>query len=182
MTPPVMEPLRSDPNGLPDWTLRGWEAFFDVVPADVAAAVAAVHADPAPLAAELERCEQTLVHGDLSGDNFGFTLDRVVILDWGLAMGGPAAIEVTALLANCRWNAGPDPDVVIDDARAAAGERHDERALQLAFLATFANYGWLHADRAVNHPDPARRQREQANLEWWVGRVRHALASTWAPS
>jgi aminoglycoside phosphotransferase (APT) family kinase protein len=182
MTPLVMEPQRGDPSGLPDWTLRGWAAFFDVAPADVAGAVAALHADPAPLAGELERCEPTLVHGDLSPDNFGFTPDRVVLLDWGAATGGPAALEVTAFLANCRWVAGSDPDAIVDDARVAAGERHDKRALQLAFLATFANYGWLHADRAVNHPDPARRQREQANLEWWVSRVRHALESTWSPA
>jgi hypothetical protein len=182
MTPPVMEAWRGDPSGLPDWTLRGWDAFFDVAPAEVAGAVAAIHADPAPLAGELERCEPTLVHGDLSADNFGFTPDRVVVLDWGAATGGPAALEVAAFLANCRWLVGPDPDAIVDDARAAAGESHDERALELAFLATFANYGWLHADRAVNHPDPARRQRERASLEWWVGRVQHALASTWSPS
>jgi aminoglycoside phosphotransferase (APT) family kinase protein len=182
MMPPVMEPQRGDPSGLPDWTLRGWAAFFDVASVDVAGAVAALHADSAPLAGELERCEPTLVHGDLSPDNFGFTPDRVIILDWGAATGGPAALEVTTFLANCRWVAGSDPDAIVDDARVAAGERHDERALQLAFLATFANYGWLHADRAVNHPDPARRQREQAHLDWWTGRVRHALESTWSPA
>ena len=181
MTPPVMDVWRGDPSGLPDWTLRGWVAFFDVAPRDVAEAVAAIHAAPVPLAAELERCKPTLVHGDLSADNFGFTPDRVVVLDWGAATGGPAALEVTAFLANCRWLAGPDPDAIIDDARAAAGEHHDERALHLAFLATFANYAWLPVDRAVNHPDPARRQLEQAGFEWWVGRVRQALESAWSP-
>jgi aminoglycoside phosphotransferase (APT) family kinase protein len=181
MTPPVLEPLRGDPDSLPAWALRGWEAFFEAAPADVAGAIAGLHADPAPLAAQLERCEPTLVHGDLSGDNFGLFPDRVVVLDWGAATNGPAALEVTAFLANCRWHAGPDADEVIADARAAAGERHDERALQLAFLATFANYGWLHADGAVNKPDPERRRLEQVCFDWWIDRVRHALDSTWSP-
>ena len=85
MTPPIMEPWRGDPDRLPDWALRGWEAYFEAAPADVAGAVAAIHADPAPLAAQLECCEPTLVHGDLSGDNFGLFPDRVVVLDWGAA-------------------------------------------------------------------------------------------------
>ena len=84
MLPQVMEPWRGAPGGLPDWALRGWEIFFDVVPADVAGAVAAIHARPEALAAELERCEPTLVHGDLSPANVGLTPDRVVVLDWAL--------------------------------------------------------------------------------------------------
>jgi hypothetical protein len=175
LTPPVMEPLRGDPTGLPDWALRGWDTFF-------AAAVAAVHADPAPLAAELERCEPTLVHGDLTPNNIGLAPDRVVLLDWGLATNGPAALETTMFLANCRWRTGPDPDAIVADARAAAGERHDERALHLAFLGTFASYGWLFADGAANRPDPERRRQERLHLDWWVGRARHALTSAWSPT
>jgi hypothetical protein len=182
MTPPVMGTVRNDPSGLPDWTLQGWATFFDVIPTDIAEAIAAVHADPAPLAAELERCAPTLVHGDLSAGNVGFTPDRVVFLDWGLANAGPAELEVAAFLANCRWLAGPDPDAIVAEACAAAGERHDERALQLAFLAAFASYGWLHAYRTFTNPRPERQPLEQSYLQWWVGRVRDALESTWSPT
>ncbi len=181
MTPPAMEPWRGSPGGLPDWTLRGWEVFFDVVPRDVATAIAAIHAHPAPLARELERVEPTLVHGDLAPGNVGLTPDRVVVLDWALATRGPAALEYASFLANFRWRAGPDPDAIVDDIRAACGERHDERALRLALLATFANYGWLHADRAAAHPDAVRRPQEQACLDWWVACARHALETAWSP-
>ena len=182
MLPRVMEPWRGAPGGLPDWALRGWELFFDAAPADVAAAVAAIHNRPEALAAELGRCEPTLVHGDLSPANVGLTPDRVVVLDWALATGGPAALEVAAFLANFRWRVGSDPETILADARAAAGARHDERALGLALLATFANYGWLFVERAVAHPVRERRPWERVHLDWWVGRIREALATAWSPA
>ena len=182
MLPRVLDPWRGAPGGLPDWALRGWGLFFDAAPADVAGAVAAIHADPEALVAELERCEPTLVHADLSPANVGLTPDRVVVLDWALATGGPAALEVAAFLANFRWRVGPDPEAVLADARAAAGGRHDERALRLALLATFANYGWLFAERAVAHPIRERRPRERVHLDWWVGHVRRALGTAWSPA
>ena len=182
MTPPVMERWRGSSGGFADWTLRGWERFFDIAPIDVATAVAAIHADPEPLARELERCEPTLVHGDFSPENIGLTADRVVVLDWALATWGPAALEFASFLANFRWRVGPDPNLIVADIRAACGERHDERSLQLAMLAAFVSYAWLPTDHAAAHPDPLRRAQEQACLDWWIDRARAALEMVWAPS
>jgi hypothetical protein len=66
-----------------------------------------------------------------------------VILDWALATWGPAALDFAGFLANFRWRLAAPPDHLIDDIRTACGDRHDERMLQLALLATFTNYGWI---------------------------------------
>src|SRR4051794_984221 len=46
----------------------GWEAFAQAAPDDIASAVAALLADPAPLARALARDGLTLIHGDLRDD------------------------------------------------------------------------------------------------------------------
>jgi len=160
---------------------RGWDVFPDVVPQTVAEAVAAIHEWPERLAAELERCETMLIHGDLWLSNVGLSSDQVVLLDWGVASLAPPAFEFTMYLTGAWSRILATRDEVIDDFRAVCGEHHDERALHLAFLATFAELGWNKALDAVEHPDPAIRAREADDLAWWTGRVRHALESTWSP-
>jgi hypothetical protein len=182
LSPPVMTTWRGDASGLPDWTLRGWDTFFTAAPHDVADAVAAIHTRPAPLGRELDACEPTLVHGDLCPGNVGLTQDRVVVLDWALATQGPAALDVAAFLATVGWRAGTPPDALLAEVQVAAGEEWDARALELALLATFVAYGWLHADRLLLRDDPAHRDREQPYWEWWIARIRHVLETTWAPA
>lgn len=172
---------RGGSSPLFEWIGRGWALFPDVVPRDVAEAVRGIHERPDRLAAELERCETTLIHGDLWLANVGLYPDRVVILDWGAAAQAPPAFEFTTYLTGAWSRIRATREDVIDDFRAACGERHDERALQLAFIATFAEFGWNKALDAVEHPDPAIRAREAAELAWWVGRVRWALETTWSP-
>jgi Ser/Thr protein kinase RdoA (MazF antagonist) len=182
LSPPVMTAWRGDASGLPDWALQGWDAFFTAAPHDVADAVAAIHARPAPLGLALDACELTLVHGDLCPGNVGLARDRVVVLDWALATQGPAALDVAAFLAMVSWRAGTPPDAFLAEAQAAAGEEWDACALELALLAAFVAYGWLHADRLLRRDDPAQREREQPYWEWWIARVRHVLETTWAPA
>jgi aminoglycoside phosphotransferase (APT) family kinase protein len=144
-------------------------------------AVGAVHKRPERLAAELERCATTLIHGDLWLSNVGLSPDRVVLLDWGVATQAPPAFEFTMFLTGAWSRILATRDEVIDDVRAVSGEQHDERALQLAFLATYAELGWNKALDAVEHWDPAIRRREADDLAWWTGRVRRALEKTWSP-
>lgn len=173
---------RELPSGepIPRLAVRGWELFPEAVPRDVAEAIAAIHERPHLLAEELERSETTLLHGDLWLANLGFLSDRVVVLDWGLATQGPPALEFTFALAGNWSRVAASREQLIDDFRAAYGERHDERALQLAFLAALAEMGWNKALDAVEHPDPAIRAREAGDLEWWVRRVRASLEG-WSP-
>ena len=161
---------------------RGWERFAEVVPADVAEPVLAVLARPESLAETLSAFGSTLIQGDLKLGNLGFTGDRVVMLDWGTQTGwAPPAVEVAWYLAINWSRIDATREQVLDDFRAAEGERHDPDALRLALLGGLVQLGWDKALHASGHPDPAIRAREAADLAWWTERARDALA-VWSPS
>jgi hypothetical protein len=161
---------------------RGWERFAELVPADVAEPVLAVLERPEPFAAALSAFPSTLIQGDLKLGNLGFNGDRVVMLDWGTQTGwAPAAVEVAWYLAINWSRIDATREQVLDDFRAAEGERHDEDALRLALLGGLVQLGWDKALHASGHPDPAVRAREAADLDWWTARARDALEA-WSPS
>ncbi|HET9292386.1 MAG TPA: aminoglycoside phosphotransferase [Actinomycetes bacterium] len=161
---------------------RGWERFAEVVPADVAEPVLAVLERPEPFAAALSAFGSTLLQGDLKLGNLGLTADQVVMLDWGTQTGwGPPAVEVAWYLAINWSRLDATREQVLDDFRAAEGDRHDEDALRLALLGGLVQLGWDKALHASGHPDPAIRAREAADLAWWTARARDALA-VWSPS
>ena len=161
---------------------RGWERFAEVVPADVAEPVLAVLERPEVLATALSGFGSTLVQGDLKLGNLGFTADRVVMLDWGTQTGwAPPAVEVAWYLAINWSRIDATREQVLEDFRAAEGERHDPDALRLALLGGLVQLGWDKALHASGHPDPAIRAREAADLAWWTERARDALA-VWSPS
>jgi len=161
---------------------RGWERFAEVVPADVAEPVLAVLERPEVLATALSGFGSTLVQGDLKLGNLGFTADRVVMLDWGTQTGwAPPGVEVAWYLAINWSRIDATREQVLEDFRAAEGERHDPDALRLALLGGLVQLGWDKALHASGHPDPAIRAREAADLAWWTERARDALA-VWSPS
>lgn len=168
--------LRTVPAGehpLVDAALAGWERFAEIVPADVADAVSAIHDDARPLAAALTARGTTLVHGDLWLVNAAFEGDEVVLLDWGLATEAPGAVEFATFLMGASGVAASRDDL-LDDIRAASADRHDETALRLALLASVADLAWNKALDATGDDD-AVRARETAELGWWVDQARHAL-------
>jgi hypothetical protein len=173
---------RDGANPVLGWIERGWKLFPDVVPHDVVTAVRAIHERPERLAAELDRCETTLIHGDLWLANVGLQPDRVVILDWSTATQAPPAFEFTTYLTGAWSRIMAAREELIDDFRTASGNPFDERALQLSFIATFAEYGWNKALDAAEHPNLTKRASEAADLAWWTARVRHALETTWSPA
>jgi Phosphotransferase enzyme family len=160
---------------------RGWERFAEVVPTAVAEPVLAVLERPEPFAAALARFPMTLVHGDLKLGNLGFLDGRVVMLDWGTQTGwAPPAAELTWYLAINWSRIDASREQVVDDFRAAEGDRHDEAALRLALLGGLLQLGWDKVLAATGHPDPAVRAREAADLAWWTARARDAL-EVWSP-
>jgi len=169
------------PDQVPKLIARGWERLPELLPADVAEAVLAVAERPEPFAAELARFPATLVHGDLKLGNVGFLGERVVLLDWGTQTGwAPPAVEVVWYLAVNASRIDATREQVLDDFRAAEGERHDEDALRLALLGGLVHLGWDKALHATGHPDPAVRAWERADLDWWTARARDAL-ERWSP-
>jgi hypothetical protein len=169
------------PDQVPKLIARGWERLPELLPPDVAEAVLAIAERPEPFAAELARCPATLVHGDLKLGNVGFLGDRVVLLDWGTQTGwAPSAVDAAWYLAVNASRIDATREQVLDDFRAAEGERHDEDALRLALLGGLVQLGWDKALHATEHPDPAVRGRERADLVWWTARARDAL-ERWSP-
>ncbi|HEX3214435.1 MAG TPA: hypothetical protein VH016_17855 [Actinomycetota bacterium] len=160
---------------------RGWERFAEVVPAEVAEPVLAVLERPESLADALSAFGSTLIQGDLKLGNLGFLDGRVVMLDWGTQTGwAPPAVEVAWYLAINWSRIDATREQVLEDFRAAEGERHDSDALRLALLGGLVQLGWDKALHASGHPDPAVRAREAADLAWWTARASDAL-EVWSP-
>ena len=152
----------------------GWEVFAETADADVVDAIAAVHADPAPLACALGECGTTLVHGDLRGANLGVASDRIVVLDWQLATAAPGAVDLGWYLYVNGWRIDATREQLIDDFRAAGGDLFDERALELALVGALAWHGGLLSHELIESSDEKRAQARE-ELDWWVKRVRRGL-------
>ncbi len=154
---------------------RGWEHFAALVPPDVADPVLALADDPTRLANALRARPTTLVHGDLSTVNLAIEGDSVVLLDWGLAAVGPGALDIARFLAGCSSVVDVPREQMLADYREAAGAAYDGPAMRLALLAALVWLGWNKALDAAEHPDPAKRERERADLDWWVQEGRRTL-------
>ncbi len=172
--PSTLYSLAADDHPLVGAALRGWGRFAGLVPSDVADAVTAIHADPGPLADALVARGTTLTHGDLWLVNAALQPDRTVLIDWGLATEAPGAVDfATFLMGASAVDASRDD--LLDDVRRIHGSQHDEIALRLALLAAVADLGWNKALDATEHSDPSIRDRETAELSWWVQAARSGL-------
>jgi hypothetical protein len=174
-SPARMRPHVADGNPLAAAALRGWELFKEQVPHDVADAMERLLEDPGPLAAALLRRPSTLLHGDLATVNMAFEGDRLVLIDWAMAVRGPGAVDVARFVAGCSQVVDASREEVLAEYAEALGPAHDEEAMRLALLAGLLWLGWNKALDAAVHPDPDKRDRERADLAWWVSRARAAL-------
>jgi Phosphotransferase enzyme family len=161
--------------------LAGWQVFAEIVPTDVADAVFAVHKCPELLAGALmASAPATLVHGDAKLENLGVSGSRLVAIDWGELTGvGPAEIDVAWLAMMSGWRMDALPDEVFAAYDQRAYRRLDPMALDLACIGSLAQMGFKLASRA-RATEQATRERAALLLDWWVTRVREALA-TWSP-
>lgn len=155
--------------------LAGWDRFADLAPRDVAGAVLRLLDDPAPLVAALAARPSSLLHGDAWFVNAALEPDRVTLIDWAIATWAPPALECTTFMVGAMSNVEASHDEILDDFRELSGDAHDEVALRLAFLATLCDFGWNKALDAAEHPDPAKRSAEAAELAWWCARARETL-------
>ena len=178
-TPGVADAERSQPDLLPKQFEQGWDAFGEIVAADVAEAVLGLAADPTRLADALLRAqgEPTLIHGDVRGDNLGFTEGHLVLIDWDLATAGTPGVEFAWFLAHSARRIDATHDEIEVDHRKAQGEALVPAELELGMVSGLVQYGWRIAHSARIHPDPAETAWGRAELEWWVPRVRAALES-----
>lgn len=157
--------------------LRGWEIFEDTVPDDVAAPVLRLLDDVTPLSRALESRPVTLLHGDLATVNMAVELDDLVLIDWALPTAAPGALDLARFIAGCSSVMDLSREEMLAVYEGAAGPAYDETAMRLSLLAGLGWLGWNKALDATEHPDPATRTREQADLDWWVKQARTTLES-----
>lgn len=181
LCPEAMRACTTD-NPLAPLALDGWGHFHARVPDEVARVVEAVHARPSEFAARVASCPHVLIHGDLRLANVGLLPDLVVLLDWGSLTGrAPAEVEFAWYLALSASRIDATREEFLDDLITVRGERFDREAWDLGCIAALSMLGWNKALDAAEHPDPAVREREAVDLEWWVRRVQEAQ-TTWSPT
>ena len=160
----------------------GWEAFFEQVPVEIAEAVSAILERPQVLTEQLDRCEQTLIHGDLRLGNLGFSDGRIVLIDWGERVGmAPPAAELGWFLGFDGWRLDVSKDQVIADFRELYGERCDETALQLSLIGSLVQLGGLLGFWLTQERTDEGRAVWMEQLSWWVTTVEGALG-IWSPA
>lgn len=167
-------------DALADEVDHGWSVFADLAPS-MATPVRKLLADPSPIVVALAEARPTLCHGDIASVNLAWRADDLILLDWGQAFRGPAALEIARFLPSGLVHSDIDPDTFLDDYRAAARDRFDRDALDMAILAALIWYGWRKAIDVSETADPVRRARELDNLHWWCDRARPGLRATRSP-
>ncbi|MDP9336311.1 MAG: phosphotransferase [Actinomycetota bacterium] len=146
---------------------QGWHRLAQRAPA-FADLLAAIHADPTPLADAMRATPATFLQGDWKMGNLGMHPDgRTILLDWAYPGAGPVCWDLAWYLAiNCR-RLPLTKEATIDALRAAL-ERHGvstdgwfELQLDLCLLGMAACIGW---EKAMGDAD---------EYAWWE---RHAIA------
>ena len=174
LAPSTAAPLATGSNPLPAIILRGWERAAELIPSPVMDALESAFADPAPLARALRADGTTLVHGDLWPVNVALEPDRVTLLDWGLAVDGPPALDLATFMIAAASITAPDREDLIAGFRRSGGAAARD-VLEWSLLAVLGMYAWNKALDVAEHPDPAVRRRERTDLDWWVRRAAAAL-------
>ncbi len=161
------EELLGFPEAVPRIVGNGWARFGDVAPQS-APLISALLIDPDPLVRALHGLPATFMQGDWKMGNLGRHPDgRTILIDWANPGIGPGVTELTWYLAlnRARLPLGHSKDDAIEAYRAAL-ERHGidtqpwwDRALALAFLGAFVEFGW---EKALGDPE---------ELAWWEERA-----------
>lgn len=182
-SPGAADAERTQPDLLPKQFEQGWDAFAELVPADVADAVLDLTHRPQALADALLAAHgaPTLLHGDVRGDNLGFDGERLVLIDWDLATAGTPGAEFAWYLAHSARRIDATREEIEADHRAAQGDQLDATELELGMVSGLVQYGWRIAHSARVHPDPAETAWGEGELAWWVPRVRAALERVGGP-
>ena len=162
-------------NPLPMLIVRGWERFPDLVPDDVAAAVRAVHEMPAAFAARFGAQPCTVVHADAAHVNIAFEERQVTLLDWQLATWGPPALELVPYLTASATAVDVTREEILASYKVAAGAAYDNDAVHLALFLGLVELGWNKALDITENEDRLVRERERADLDWWVTEARRTI-------
>lgn len=167
--------------------LRGWDAFFQLIPEEDATTLRAVFALPEETLRAIERQPRTLIHGDVWGPNIGWlpptrssprTGHRLLLLDWALAAAAPAPYDVLSLCG--AWHT-LRPTLLMAAYRARLTRRLAARGVRLtatqwqgmadaAYLRTTLTAGEAWARAVEDAPSVLARRQAEARLLWWAHR------------
>lgn len=146
----------------------GWAMLPELAP-ELAVELAAIHADPTPLADAMRRTPSTFLHGDWKMGNLGVHPDRrTILIDWAYPGAGPVCWDLAWYLALNRARLPMSKEDTIEVFRGALGRRGVDtdgwfdRQLELSLLGMTATFGW---EKAVGDHD---------ELAWWE---RHAMGA-----
>jgi aminoglycoside phosphotransferase (APT) family kinase protein len=163
------------PHPMREAIVNGWDTFGELVPADVAAAVTAVHDDPGPLERALDQFPTSFLHGDAKLENVGYGAEQMVFIDWGDLTGfGPAEIDVAWYVVRGSARIDADPGDLFADYESRSGRKLDLKALDLVCLGSLAQMGFRMANSATLGR-PETRETGSSQLDWWTRRARPAL-------
>lgn len=152
----------------------GWQAFDELAPDDVRAAVHGILDRPATLAAALVAGGATVVHADPHYGNIAPAPDRFYVLDWGLTCWAPPAVDFAWWLDQSGPMLAPSRDELLDAFAGAEGPHHRPETLDLALLAELVLSGWQY-EGALRAASEDTRARRRADFSWWVDRARVGL-------
>lgn len=138
---------------------RCWDVFVDLAPQDVSGPIVALAEDSTPLAAELSKCQQTLVHGDARPWNMGLNDTALVMIDWGERTGmAPAPVEIASFLAFDAKYLDLTRDEVIEEYRSLTSDFVDDTSVDLAMIGGLVQLGCNHVlDLVLKGTEDARR-------------------------
>jgi Phosphotransferase enzyme family len=166
----------------------GWEVFFQLASSEAADVLRDALHSPERYVGAIGRLPWTLVHGDVWGPNLGWLPrtraapragSRLLLLDWALAMAGPATYDPLWLCGT--WHVLYPPRVLA--AYRARLERHlAARAIALSgrtwlaladagYLRTALTCGEALGRAADEAPAGAARTRAEARVRWWAERA-----------
>ena len=181
-----------DTNFYLPMALAGWDAFFRFAHPGDAETLRAVLREPDRWLASIAALPKTLVHGDIWGPNLG-TLPstrsaprrgrRLLLLDWALALAGPATFDPLWLCGT--WHA-LDPVRTLAAYRARLQRHLAARGIVLSpttwlaladagYLRTTLTCGEALGRTAAESPPGASRRDAEARVRWWARRA--ALAA-----
>lgn len=167
---------------------EGWEIFGETVDRTVSEPILHILDQPASLDSALTGLGvNTFLHGDTKLGNLGAIGDRSVFLDWQACGWGPPTVELAWFLAiNATRLEGTREEVIayfkdaLDAALAAVdlppiGDDSWKASLDLALLGGLVQLGWNKALDSVHADSGEARDREAADLAWWVERSRPGI-------
>jgi hypothetical protein len=188
-----------DPSPYLPLALAGWDVFFHLADAGAAARLQSALADPEPYLRAIAALPATLIHGDVWGPNLGWLPSgraaprrgrAVLLLDWALAMAGPATFDPLWLCGT--WHA-LHPPRVLAAYRARLEDHLRARGIRLAPVtwAALADAGYLRTAltcgealgrSAAEAPLGTRRRWAEARVRWWAARAARAAERLLRPS